>query len=343
MKQFPSHYPNINGRSVERAFEFSYQNQLIANIQYSIPKKIASKKDDEGQVDKDWVDKCEFPLYKMPSTVKFEDKYTGIRSGAVDALEIKVLSEIVSVESLGKVTCVAHLLNAAKMYLMRSYGFLVTYLYLSQPVTILADTSITRSLNAIKYAVKHRDFGKDDIGYLFYLGSDHMLHLHFSFSESNYESYKSYRDYVVELTEHIIQSLKITHNVPALKTADAIVEKEEILTWKEFSIPCRYELERSLLLQGIVSAQDCYYTFDETSLKADWVMLGDDDKKNFLSKDTLVPSLDFKNFNGKIQVPASQNPDNPVEKEIARLIDEKSKLLQVFLKSLAIPVENHSG
>jgi hypothetical protein len=158
----------------------------------------------------------------------------------------------------------------------------------------LADTSITRSLNAIKYVIKHRDFGKDNIGYFFYLGSHHMLHLHFSFAERDYESYKSYRDYTLALTDNIVQSLKIALHTLPIEAASFIVDKEETMTWKEYSIPCRYELERRLLLDGLVSQKDCYYTFDEASLKADWVVLGGDDKKNFLSKDVLVPSLDFK-------------------------------------------------
>jgi hypothetical protein len=333
MKQFPSHYPSIDGRFVERAFEFYHDNELVADIRCSIPKKIESKKDDSDQLDCNWVDKCEFPFYKMPSKVKFEDRYTGIRSGAVEALEIKVLSEVVSVESLGKVTSTAHLLNAAKMYLMRSIGFLTAY-YVSQPVVILADTPITRSLNAIKYVIKHKDFGKDNIGYFLYLGSRHMLHLHFSFSENNFESYKSYRDYVLELTDQIIQSLKIMLSAPAIKIDSALVEKEELLTWNEFSFPRRYELERRLLLQGKVDPSDCYYTFDEITLKSDSIIMGGDDRKNFLSKDVLVPSLDFSKFKGKIKIPESQCPENPVEIELMRLVEEKSKLLKDFLMSL---------
>ena len=323
----------MHGKIKSRNFEFSLNGQLIASISYVVPWKFepsrASIKVNAGE--QKWIDQCEFPLYQMPSIIQFEDEYSS-------ALEISVVSEIISVESLGVIAEEVHLLKAAKMHLTRTQGFFNKYI--PQTITIFSDTPITRQLSSVKYAINHKDFGKDTVGYYIPLGKNHLLHLHFSYLEKNYESLKGYREYTLAFTEKIIQSLVIKLNVPVIQTDGAIVDQEETMMWDQFLIPCRYELERQLLRAGKVNQSDCYHMFNEESLKADWVVI-ENRKKNFLSKEVLVPSLDFKNFEGKISIPESNSPENPVEKEIARLIDEKTEALKNYLKRFEMPNLNN--
>lgn len=329
MKKDSHFYPKPHKKPIKREFNFCREDGTTVEVRYSIPGEFEPLPCVDKANKDNWVDECKFRLYPMLSITKYCDRYYWEERPREFRIEIRC--DIVSIKSLGKMVNAAHLLNAAKMHLTRKFGVLRGCL--KRPISILPDTPASRQLNSLKYKLKHINLGEDDEGFYLPLDSSHLLHLHFSFVEREYNSYADYTAYISALVDSVMQSLRVNSEAPAIAFSGAIVAQEEILEWDEFSFPFRYELEKKLLTQGIAKPDDC--SFNETSLNTDWVVINND-RKNFLSTSALVPSLNFENFEGKIQVPNAQHPDNPIEKEIARLIDEKAESLRSFLSGLRI-------